>query len=135
MFEEIPGIEMIEEDKKTILEQGLSWSFDEEISSRITCIRAKVKKETGQLELAGIALYKKQLSSDNAATLLILAVKNNHKRKGIGTACIDYLAHTTQCEKIELIARPEAVDFYRKRGFQQQPFFEIMLTKEIVKNK
>lgn len=131
VFEEIPGTKMTDEDREIILDQKLTYNPDEEILS--TCIRTKIKNETDQLELAGIALYKRHSSDVNTITLLILAIKNSYKGNGIGTACIDYLAATTQCEKIRVVPMPKAVNFYKTIGFKQG-LIETMLEKSF-KNK
>lgn len=133
IFEEIHGTEMTPEDEKIIREQGLFYSFDNEVLKKVSCIRAKIKDDNDQLTQAGITLYKKDPSLANTITLLILAVKDGYKGKGIGRASIEYLASTTQCENIQLVSTPQAVDFYIKIGFKQG-LIETMLEKSF-KNK
>lgn len=133
IFEEIPGTEMTPEDEKIIREQGLFYSFDEEVLKKVSCIRAKVKDGNDQPILAGVTLYKKDPSFANTITLSILAVKNAYKGKGIGRASIERLAYTTQCENIHLVSTPQAVNFYTKIAFEQG-LIETMLKKSF-KNK
>ena len=115
-----PGIAAMSRD---FIEYGLGWRWTSERVLR--CVRdpminVAVAGGFGQLSGFGIMQY-----YENEAHLLLLAVQDSQRRKGIGSALISWLETTALTAGIGAIyldarARNEAARaFYRRLGYQE----------------
>jgi len=104
------------------VEQGLQWSWTTQRVRR--CIDARetnvpVIRDRGVI--AGFAIMK---YGDDEAQLFLLAVRPSHRRRGIGTALLSWLAVTARTAGIRVIrlqvraTNEAAIAFYRGVGFR-----------------
>ena len=118
--DDAPGIAAMSRD---FIEYGLGWRWTPERVLR--CVRdpkinVAAAGNIGQLSGFGIMQY-----YENEAHLLLLAVQDSQRRKGIGSALISWLettALTAGIGAIYLDARAQneaARAFYRKLGYQE----------------
>lgn len=104
------------------VEQGLQWSWTTQRVRR--CIddretNVPVIRDRGVI--AGFAIMK---YGDDEAQLFLLAVRPSHRRRGIGTALLSWLAVTARTAGIRVIrlqvraTNEAAIAFYRGVGFR-----------------
>lgn len=112
----------IAEMSKAYVEHALPWSWTpERVESAISrqSTNVVVARRTGTLLGFGIMEY-----ADTTAHLVLLAVRSDHRRAGLGNTLVDWLekvARTAGITGIRVEARSDnepALGLYRKRGYR-----------------
>ncbi|MEP6483135.1 MAG: GNAT family N-acetyltransferase [Rudaea sp.] len=107
---------------RDFIEQGLGWNWNvQRVANSIRQRETNVVVAMAADRLAGFGIMGYR---DADAHLMLFAVKPAHRRKGIGTALMEWLESTARTAGIELIwleARvnnAQALAFYRARGYR-----------------
>jgi ribosomal-protein-alanine N-acetyltransferase len=113
----------IAELSRVAIEYGLPWSWTPERVARSVADRAtNVVVADAHGGLAGFAIMK---YGDTTAHLLLLAVPEALRRRGIGSALLGWLEETARAAGIETVraevrlANPAARAFYRGNGYEE----------------
>ena len=114
---------VIAEMSRDLIEKGLGWSWTKERVTR--CLRhadTNVVVAMRNADSAGFGIMK---YGQDEAHLLLLAVRPEHARRGVGTALVEWLersARVAGIARVSLEARFSNVDassFYNRLGYNQ----------------